>query len=183
LCPAGVRDDIRGRQERKIYRLVPVHGKNRWKLPRLYYSRWLGWPIWRNRRGWRPGCGFDGCGTIFTIDRRGGFKTLYAFTPIFPNNEGGSCPIRDARGNLYGTHGADTGAHSGGYVYQLNTKGEYTDIFDFPIIESPLGSDPSGVVLSPNGVFYGTAVLGGDTRCGVENSGCGTVFSLTLSAR
>ena len=129
------------------------------------------------------GCGFYGCGTIFTIDRRGGFKTLYAFTPIFPNNEGSSCPIRDAHGNLYGTHGADTGAHSGGYVYQLNTKGEYTDIFDFPIIESPLGSDPSGVVLSPNGVFYGTAVLGGDTQCGVENSGCGTVYSLTLSAR
>ena len=121
------------------------------------------------------GCGFSGCGTIFQISRSAGFKILYAFQPIFPNDQGSDCPVHDSNGNIYGTHGG-SGAHGGGYLYKLDASGKYTDIFDFPPYPSNLGSAPTGVVLTPNGDFYGTLDLGGA-------DGFGTVFELTPSAR
>jgi uncharacterized repeat protein (TIGR03803 family) len=122
-----------------------------------------------------------GCGTIFKMKTTGKLHkpdVLYAFTPIFPNNEGSSCLVRDSGGNLYGTHAAGTGAHSGGYLFELDTSGKYTDLYDFPIIESPDGASPTGVLLAPNGDFYGTCDYGGDDSCGPNGTGCGTVFRL-----
>ena len=123
-------------------------------------------------------CNFGiGCGTIFRIDKAGKFKTLYEFTPFTENNNGHSCLVRDAKGNLYGTNSLG-GTHNAGYLAVLDTAGKYTVLYNFPIANSSQGGVPLGVVLGPSGEFFGVNAEGGDTNCGVENSGCGTVFKL-----
>ena len=119
-----------------------------------------------------------GCGTIFRIDKAGTLTTLYEFTPFTENNNGHSCLVHDSKGNLYGTNSSG-GAHNSGYLAVFTTKGDYDVLYNFPIENSPQGGVPLGVVLGPGGTFYGANALGGDLECGVENSGCGTVFELT----
>jgi uncharacterized repeat protein (TIGR03803 family) len=127
-------------------------------------------------------CGFYGCGTIFRMDKTGGLTTLYAFPPITENNDGHSCLSRDYKGNLYGTN-ALGGTHNAGYLAVLSTSDTYTILYDFPISNSPQGGVPLGVALGPGATFFGVNSLGGDPDCGVENSGCGTVFELTPESR
>jgi uncharacterized repeat protein (TIGR03803 family) len=122
-------------------------------------------------------CGFYGCGTIFRMDKTGGLTTLYAFTPFTENNDGHSCLVRDSIGNLYGTNFSG-GSHNAGYLGVLSTSRNYTVLYNFPTFDSPQGGAPLGVVLGPSGTFFGVNALGGDLGCGVENSGCGTVFEL-----
>jgi len=119
-----------------------------------------------------------GCGTIFRLDKTGKFNTLYTFTPFTENNNGHSCPVRDSKGNLYGTN-ANGGTHNSGYLYELDTSGKFKVLYDFPIANSSQGGVPLGVVLAPSGDYYGVNGEGGDTNCGFENSGCGTVFKLS----
>jgi uncharacterized repeat protein (TIGR03803 family) len=121
-----------------------------------------------------------GCGTVFKMKTTGTLHrpdVLYTFAPVIVNNQGHSCLVRDPSGNLYGTN-AYGGAHNGGVLFEVNTKGKFIDVFDFPYLESQDGSGPTGVLLAPNGNFYGTLDYGGDDSCGYENSGCGTIFRL-----
>jgi uncharacterized repeat protein (TIGR03803 family) len=119
-----------------------------------------------------------GCGTIFRINKSGKFKTLYEFTPFTENNNGHSCLVHDAKGNLYGTNSLG-GTNNSGYLAVLDTAGKYRVLYNFPIANSSQGGVPLGVVLGPNGEFFGVNAEGGDTSCGAEDSGCGTVFKLT----
>jgi uncharacterized repeat protein (TIGR03803 family) len=118
-----------------------------------------------------------GCGTIFRIDKAGNLKTLYEFTPFTENNNEHGCLVRDSKGNLYGTN-ANGGTHNAGYLAVLDTADKYSVLYNFPIANSSQGGVPLGVVLGPDGEFFGVNGEGGDTNCGVENSGCGTVFKL-----
>ena len=129
--------------------------------------------------GGDPNCGYDGfgCGTIFRIDKAGKFKTLYEFTPFTENNDAHTCLVPDSKGNLYGTNSVG-GTHNSGYLAVFTTEGKYNVLYNFPIENSFQGGVPLGVVLGQNGEFYGVNALGGDLDCGVENSGCGTVFEL-----
>jgi len=118
-----------------------------------------------------------GCGTIFRIDKAGKLKTLYQFPPITENNDSHTCLVRDSKGNLYGTN-VNGGTHNSGYLGVFTTEGKYDVLYNFPIDNSAHGGFPLGVALGPNGEFFGVTVLGGDLNCGVEKSGCGTVFEL-----
>jgi len=121
-----------------------------------------------------------GCGTVFKMNTTGKIHkpdVLYTFAPVILNNQGHSCLVRDSGGNLYGTN-AYGGQNNGGVLFEVNTSGKFTDLFNFAYAESQDGSGPTGVLLAPNGDFYGTLDYGGDDSCGYENSGCGTVFRL-----
>ena len=119
-----------------------------------------------------------GCGTIFKIDNAGNFSVLHKFHPEFPGLIAYNNLFRDSQGNLYGTNQGG-GAHAGGYLFELDTKGNFTDLYDFPITSSSDGASPTGAIISPNGDFYGTLGMGGEAGCGFEGAGCGTVFKLT----
>ena len=128
-------------------------------------------------------CDFDGCGTIFEVVTSGKFKVLYTFTQknYRYRNSGFDVPhlVRDKKGNLYGANQLD-GAHNAGYLFELNTKGKFTDLYDFPGADTnDNGFDPQGFVLDQAGNFYGTMAGGGDIDCNIGEHGCGTVFKLT----
>ncbi len=112
-----------------------------------------------------------GFGTIFKI-LPGKMTTLYSFQgtdgaqPYDP-------PLQDALGNLYGTTFAG-GAFGKGSVYELSPSGALTTLYSFcPEAgcvdgESPIG----GLILGPDGNYYGTTDGGGA-------NGFGTVFEIT----
>jgi uncharacterized repeat protein (TIGR03803 family) len=118
----------------------------------------------------RTGCGGDGCGTVFKLDRTGVENLLYSFTGATGT---GSHPvgglITDAFGNLYGTAawGGGTGCapYSGcGMVFELESSGGMSVLHSFSG-----GSDgglPDGtLVRDTKGNLYGTTVLGGNLSC------------------
>jgi uncharacterized repeat protein (TIGR03803 family) len=79
-------------------------------------------------------------------------------------------------GNLYGTTN-DVGASLAfGRVFKVTPEGTLTTVFHF----SGFGegyAPQSGLVLAPNGNFYGTTYWGGNTSA--CQGGCGTVFEVT----
>jgi uncharacterized repeat protein (TIGR03803 family) len=124
--------------------------------------------------------GANGDGFVFELTKASG----YALTDIFDFDvTNGSQPmaavILDSEGNLYGTTtegGTSTNCSGGcGVVFELtNNAGTWTEqvLYDFD------GTDGSnlqgGLLLSSNGVLYGTAAQGGA-------NGYGNVFELTQS--
>ena len=122
---------------------------------------------------------FRGCGTIFKIDNAGKFSVLYKFDPKSPglmftfNNL-----VRDSKGNLYGTNQFG-GTANDGYLFELDAKGKFSVLYNFPGYFSGDGNQPTGAIMARNGDFYGTLANGGDQGCGNQDEGCGTVFKLT----
>jgi uncharacterized repeat protein (TIGR03803 family) len=117
-----------------------------------------------------------GCGTIFMIDAAGRFSVLFTFTRkqicCGPGYWG---LMLDSRGNIYGSSGAN-GAHGDGFVFKLDTKRNFTDLFDYPGCgASPDGGQPNTVIRDTTGNFYGTMTSGGDQPC---PGGLGTVYEL-----
>jgi len=121
---------------------------------------------------------FDGCGTVFKIDKAGRKTTLYEFTGMEDgaNPDGGL--VRDSAGNLYGTtyYGGSTACLGGcGVVFRLDPSGKETVLFTFTGGSdggSPLGS----LVRDAAGNLYGTA--GGGNVCDRYGDTCGVVFKL-----
>jgi len=117
-----------------------------------------------------------GGGTIFKLDTKTGvFSVLFTFTPNAP----GSNPFvanllaRDSKGNLYGAPWFG-GANNTGFLFRLDKKGNYTDLFDFDVLIDGRNQDgflPMGIVLGAVGDFYGGMFEGG-------SSGLGTVFHI-----
>jgi uncharacterized repeat protein (TIGR03803 family) len=108
------------------------------------------------------------------------FKVLHTF-----HGPDGAGPfgelVRDDAGNLYGTTGAGgVGKCQSGFddrcgtAYKLDKNGKQVWLHSF---NGKSGLDPmAGVLRDKEGNLYGTAVLGGDTKC--FRLGCGTVFKL-----
>jgi len=125
-----------------------------------------------------------GCGTIFKLDTKGNFTVLFTFTSAITRTPYyASQLVRDSEGNLYGAKQFD-GANNDGFLFKLDTKGNLTDVFDFPPGGSFEGSDPVSLLMDSAGNFYGSLLQGGRPLCGPPNSGegCGTVFELTTKA-
>jgi uncharacterized repeat protein (TIGR03803 family) len=115
-----------------------------------------------------------GLGTIFKVDKSGKFSVLFTFTPNITGSVGyANLLVRDSKGNLYGAKQYD-GAHNAGCLFRIDTRGTYTDLFDFATHvagENEEGFFPVGIVLGSAGDFYGSMELGG-------SSGFGTVFQI-----
>jgi uncharacterized repeat protein (TIGR03803 family) len=117
-----------------------------------------------------------GYGTIFKVDTKSGaFSVLFTFTPsITRSSFFANLLVRDSKGNLYGAQKFD-GAHNTGCLFKIDTKGRYSDLYDFEMQENGRNEDgffPAGVILGSHGDFYGSMDLGG-------TSGFGTVFHIT----
>jgi uncharacterized repeat protein (TIGR03803 family) len=128
---------------------------------------------------------YSGCGVVFKLDTTGKETVLYSF-----NGEDGANPeaglLVDSAGNLYGTtfNGGSSGTGCGGdgcgTVFELDTTGKETVLYNFTGTTGT-GSHPvAGLIRDAAGNLYGTAAWGGGIGC-VDYSGCGMAFKLKKS--
>ncbi len=128
-----------------------------------------------------PGQYRYGVGTVFKVDTSGKFSVLFTFTPALSRNPVYASHLaRDTKGNLYGLEQSNDCAHGGGCLFRIDTKGNYTDLYDFQGEgEGDDGFTPMGLVFGSAGDVYGSMFVGGGTNGGgVCGNGCGTVFHL-----
>jgi hypothetical protein len=138
-------------------------------------------------------CISSGCGTVYKLQTSptpppnlllSWHPTIaYAFTGS--ENDGGNPGgiIRDQAGNLYGADGG--GQFACGLVYELSYTGgnwTFSKLYDgFSCHGDYESIGPGGLVLDPDGNFYGVTYNGGNGQCTSYRLGCGTVFKLTHS--
>jgi uncharacterized repeat protein (TIGR03803 family) len=118
--------------------------------------------------------GGSGYGTIFKLNTNGAFSVLRSFTN---SPDGAHGYARVAQGNdgfLYGVTSAG-GTTNAGTIFRVNTNGaNYSVLHNFN--GNGDGRDPmAGLFTTGNGVFYGTALMGGST-----NAGFGTIYRLAI---
>jgi len=110
-----------------------------------------------------------GCGTVFSVARRGTETVLYAFhygaDGAFP-----SARLLNSNGTLYGTTLSGGGTSCGcGTVFSLTPSGTESVLHSFG--GGSDGAQPEGDLISIKGILYGTTYSGGA-------SNGGTVFSI-----
>jgi len=133
-----------------------------------------------NHNACNTGDGF-GCGTVFKISPSGALTTLYSFCPqtVCTDGSGPSGLIQATDGSFYGTTVAG-GANNQGTVFKITSQGALTTLYSFCSQTSCTdGRSPIGLIQTTDGNFYGTTFYGGVAKCGVNGSGCGTVFKIT----
>jgi uncharacterized repeat protein (TIGR03803 family) len=99
------------------------------------------------------------------------FKVVYSFCIDQTCSDGqnaNSTPVRDDKGNLYGTVGTG-GAQTAGGVYKVQPNGAETLLYSFCSLSGCAdGSLPAGgLVLDTKGNLYGTTVFGGTGHQGI----------------
>jgi uncharacterized repeat protein (TIGR03803 family) len=112
----------------------------------------------------------DGCGTVYSITTSGVESLVHSFNGTDGYNV--TAPLIAVKGKLYGT--ADQGGgHGYGAVFSVTTAGIEKVLYGFTGGKD--GNDPlEGPLISVDGMFYGTTVLGG-------SSGHGIVYRVTPS--
>ena len=125
-------------------------------------------------------------GSVFRMDLEGHVTTIYSF-----HGTDGGCPAADllkVGGNLYGTTkygGTGCPSFRCGTVFELTKTGSsYSERVIYNFKGGSDGQNPEGGLAYLNGVFYGTTSTGGGVNpryC--QQSGCGTVFSVTPSGK
>jgi len=129
------------------------------------------------------------CGTVFRITPNGSLTTLHNF-----DGADGGLPnglVQGTDGNFYGTTfvgGTNTSCEGGsgcGTIFRITPSGKLTTLYNFcskggyPNCSG--GSSPEGtLVQDTNGIFYGTTYFGGNSNCGFDEIGCGSVFSISV---
>ena len=108
----------------------------------------------------------------------GNLQIIGSFTPQQTGTHGGQDGVvLDRAGNLYGAF-PNGGDQSAGFVFKLTHHGGWllNPLFSFP--GGSDGSNPTGLLVGPNGSLYGGA-QGGIQNCGMNGSQyCGFVFNL-----
>ena len=115
--------------------------------------------------------GSSGCGTVYSVTRRGVERVLYSFSGGADGSTPGDAPI-SVRGILYGTAGGGSSGY--GVVYKLTPNGVETVLHAFA--GGSDGTYPSSSLTNVHGILYGTTRTGGGTGCG--GYGCGTVYAI-----
>ena len=128
-----------------------------------------------NFYGTTVGGGASGFGSVFKVTPAGAITTLYSFA-----DTDGSAPkaalIIGSDGDFYGTTSAG-GSFGNGTVFKITSAGVLTTLHRFSALNASGyngdGTTPLGaLVLGSNGIFYGTASVGG-------LHGLGTLFQMT----
>jgi uncharacterized repeat protein (TIGR03803 family) len=119
-------------------------------------------------------------GTVYSMTTGGVEKVLYRFQ----GGSDGSDPqsgLLNVNGTLYGTTESGGSSHYG-TVYSVSTSGAEKVLYSFK--GGSDGANPSASLIDVNGTLYGTTIRGGGSECHSSlGTGCGTVFSLTTSAK
>lgn len=119
-------------------------------------------------------------GTVFKIDPRGAFTTLYNFCSQ-PNCADGQYPIGSlvlgTDGNFYGTT-SQSGRYDGGTIFKITPGGVLTTLYNFcALMACADGMIPQASLLQAvNGDFYGIALQGGA-------HGDGALFKITPAGK
>lgn len=156
--------------ERVLHRFRggPGDGRNPWSelldvKGTLYGTTWIGGNV------------VCGCGTVYSIGKRGKEKVLYSFLGSHGHDgELPRAPLIDVNNMLYGTTSGG-GYKRNGVVYRVSTGGTEQVLHIFR--KKPAkgdGGGPSAGLVNVNGTLYGTTVNGG-------SDGDGTVYTISLS--
>jgi uncharacterized repeat protein (TIGR03803 family) len=115
----------------------------------------------------------DGSGTIYRITAHGKFTTLYTFCSL-PNCADGSSPqaplVQGSNGKFYGATSGG-GAFGGGTIFEIDAAGKVNTLHSF---DGTDGKDSFGLMQATDGIFYGTALMGG------RKGTLGTIYSLSV---
>ena len=118
--------------------------------------------------------GAHGWGAVFKVDPTGKETILYSFTGSTDGGNPFGGPVRDAKGNLYGT-ASFGGSYFAGNVFKIDPTGTETVLYSFT--GSTDGSTPqAGLIRDSAGNLYGTTTYGGA-------SGFGTVFKVNTQGQ
>jgi len=119
----------------------------------------------KGRDGMLYGTTTAGYGTVFRLTTNGtGYATLFNFSVASNGSQPQSSLIEGLDGALYGTtYGG--GTNGGGTIFKLNKDGT-----GFSMLKSFTGPDGlragAGLVIGPDGIFYGTTTAGGSLNFG-----------------
>jgi len=120
--------------------------------------------------------GTNGLGTAFSITTNAAFTCLLSF-----NSVNGAQPdaglVQGTDGGLYGTTPGNGPAElppGNGTVFRLGTNGTFNTLYFFGDNNTNGATPAAGLVLGPDGNFYGTSAYGG-----TNHGSFGSVFKLT----
>ncbi|HSZ03474.1 MAG TPA: choice-of-anchor tandem repeat GloVer-containing protein [Terriglobales bacterium] len=126
----------------------------------------------------------DGCGVVFKLNQHGEETVLYSFTETPDGGQPSGGLVRDEAGNLYGTTQFQGATGYFGTVFELDSAGVETILYNFT--DGTDGAGPQGtLVRDADGNLYGETQSGGDLS--VQNcvsglwKGCGVLFKLAPS--
>lgn len=88
--------------------------------------------------------------------------------------------VIDGNGNLYGT--SQFGPGRDGMVFRMVHTGSSWTFVPLHNFVDAEGKQPAGIALGPDGSLYGTNLYGGNNAA-CNDSGCGTVFTVSPPAR
>jgi uncharacterized repeat protein (TIGR03803 family) len=125
------------------------------------------------------------CGTVFELKSiTGGWKEIILLTGSAHGETPLGALIFDRSGNLFGTSEYG-GSHDAGIVFELTQlsdgkwRGKTIHSFDPAVGDGALPMDPMSFDVAGN--LYGTTWAGGPDNPNCYQSGCGTVFKLSIS--
>lgn len=122
--------------------------------------------------------GSGGCGTVFKVTTSGTESVVYSFAASSDscNPVGGVVAVN---GKLYGVtkYGGGNQCNCGS-VFRVTTAGREEMLRGFA--GGSDGYQPVAGLVAFAGALYGTTGQGG-SRCGIEQTGCGTIFKITTS--
>jgi uncharacterized repeat protein (TIGR03803 family) len=110
-------------------------------------------------------------GTIFNVDSKGVFSTLYSFSGSDGKDPEVGRPVLGADGNYYGVT-SEGGANGGGTAFVMTPTGQLSKLADFGGSTGGPSSPSGELIQGPDANFYGTSSSGGKL-------GGGTVFRMT----
>jgi uncharacterized repeat protein (TIGR03803 family) len=129
--------------------------------------------------------GTAGAGVVFRTDTSGNITTLYSFSGGTDGYGPMGSLIQGTDGYFYGVtqNGGDLNCEilptSGcGTIFRIDSTGTLATLYSFQGLAD--GANPSAALLQGNnGLFYGTALYGGNPACAVSAyTGCGTIFQI-----
>jgi len=119
---------------------------------------------------WGGGVGGDPTGSVWKINSKGVFSTLYVFQNATDGEWPTEAPVIDKTGNIYGTTHTQNGKGFAGAVWKIDAKGNFSVLH--ALNGASDGSMPNApLVIGSDGNLYGTASQGA--------LGFGTLFQVT----
>ena len=122
------------------------------------------------------------CGTVYKVDDAGAEAVLYRFQG---GNDGANpvaALVMDAAGNLYGTTQGNGAIGAFSTVFKIDSSGSETVLHVFDSSFNVCCQD-SPLALDAAGNLYGMSPYAGESGCGYDGLGCGSLYELTRARK